>query len=283
MAQPDGGMEAARWKGALGDRWLAHVDQFEAMLAPIGAALIAEADFQPGERVLDVGCGGGESALAIAKLVAPNGSVTGLDISEGLIASCQARAKAEGIANASFVAGDAGSVALSPAGFDRLFSRFGVMFFSDPYAAFTHIRSLLRPDAKVNFACWGPLPENPWRTDVSRIIGKYLDAPPPPPRAPGPFAFEERAYVEDILGKAGFRDVAFSTYKADQAIGGPGATPDDAMEFTLGALPFTEALEALPAERRAALRQELIELFKRHQTPDGVMMAASVWLVSARG
>jgi SAM-dependent methyltransferase len=275
-------MEAERWKGSLGDRWLAHVDQFEAMLEPIGAAVIAEAGFQPGERVLDVGCGGGETSLAIARLVAPGGSVTGLDISEALIASCAARAKAEGVSNASFVAGDAGSAALSPAGFDRLFSRFGVMFFVDPYAAFAHMRGLLRPDARVNFACWGPLTENPWRTEVSRIIARYLDAPPPPPRSPGPFAFEARDYLEDILAKAGFSNVVLNIYKADQAIGGPGRTPEEATRFTLAGFPFTEALEALPPGQKAALQQELTDLFKRHETPGGVTMAATVWLVSAR-
>jgi SAM-dependent methyltransferase len=275
-------MEAERWKGSLGERWLAHADRFEAMLAPIGAAAIAEAGFQPGERVLDVGCGGGENSLAIARLVGPDGSVTGLDISEALVAACAARARAEGITNATFVAGDAGSASLSPAGFDRLFSRFGVMFFADPYAAFAHLRSLLRPDAKVNFACWGTLSENPWRTEVSKILARYFEGPPPPPRSPGPFAFEERPYLEDILAKAGFRDVTIKTFRADQAVGGPDATPAEATDFTLAAMPFTEALDALPPERRAALRQELTELFERHRRPGGVMMGCTVWLVGAR-
>jgi len=150
--------EEDNWAGPMGERWLANLDRFETMITPIGEALLAEAGFAPGERVVDIGCGGGANTLQIAAKVAPGGSVTGLDISPALVKACAARARAAGVTNANFVAGDAAVAKLPETGFDRLFSRFGVMFFTDPHAAFANIHGFLRGGARLNFAWFATKP-----------------------------------------------------------------------------------------------------------------------------
>jgi len=129
------------WKAQVGDRWLAYVDQFEAMLQPIGDAAIAEAGFKSGENVADIGCGGGATSLAIARQLGPEGHVTGIDIAPQLVAEAQQRASRQGIGNVSFEAGDAQHFTPARAPFDKLFSRFGVMFFDDTLAGFANMRS----------------------------------------------------------------------------------------------------------------------------------------------
>jgi SAM-dependent methyltransferase len=161
-----------------------------------------------GERVLEIGSGGGLAALDAARAVGPSGAVTGFDLSAPLVALAKQRAADAGVTNVSFVAGDAQTDAIPNAPFDAAMSQFGVMFFGDPVAAFANIRQHLRPGARMAFACWQPATKNAWFP--GSVLAPY--APPPQPSEhggppPGPFALGDQSYVEKILNSAGFRDV----------------------------------------------------------------------------
>jgi SAM-dependent methyltransferase len=278
-------MQAELWAGPMGDRWLAHIDQFESMISGIGEDAIAAARFQPGETVVDIGCGGGATSLLIARVVGPAGSVTGLDISPALVDAASERARRAGPANARFVLGDASSAPPPGPPFDRLFSRFGVMFFGDPHGAFAHMHGFLKPGGRLDFACWGPVPENPWMGELREVIGRHVpppDGPPPSPRTPGPFAFAEPDYVREILGAGGFSGIEVSPWRGLQAMGGAGATPQSAARFATEALPFGEALAELSPDLRARAQADIEAMFARHHGPGGVRIPAMAWLVSAK-
>lgn len=270
------------WAGEMGARWLANLDRFEGMIAPIGQALLDRAAFAPGECVLDIGSGGGATTLAIAGGVAPGGMALGIDISPVLAEEATRRAEAAGIANARFICADAGSVTLADAPFDRLFSRFGSMFFERPVAAFSHLRSLLRTGARVDLAVWGPPRENLWMMEMMGVVRAHVEIPPAIPRAPGPFAFEDLDYLNEVLVGAGFTGVEINAYEGMQPIGGPGSTPDEAVRFALASMAFGRVLEEQGAEVRQRASEDLNALFERHYAPGkGVMMACKAWLVKA--
>lgn len=148
------------WAGEMGVRWLAGIDPFEAMLSPIGNALLANAACKAGERVLDLGCGGGATSLAIAASVGPSGSVVGVDISPDLIAKGRERAQAAGARNVAFECVDAATYRPDRP-FDRMVSRFGSMFFPRPVEAFSNLHRGLRPDGRIDLAVWGRRAKTP--------------------------------------------------------------------------------------------------------------------------
>ena len=287
MAETQDGLhlEAELWAGPMGERWLAHLDPFESMISGVGDAGIAAAAFQPGERVIDIGCGGGATSLAIARLVGPAGSVTGLDISPVLTAAAAERARRAGVDNARFITGDAATATVAGPAFDRLFSRFGVMFFADPHGAFAHMHGFLRPGGRLDFICWGPVADNPWVAALGAVIGAYVaapDGPPPSPRAPGPFAFADPDYVREILEGGGFSGVKVSPWRGGQYMGGRGSDPQAAARFATEALPFGDALAALEPGPRRRAQADLEAMFARYLTPEGVEVPSMAWFVSAR-
>lgn len=270
------------WAGEMGARWLANLTGFENTIAPAGEALLAHAAYQPGERVVDIGFGGGATSLAIAQAVAPDGEVVGIDISPDLAAATTRRAAAAGIANAHFICADAATVAVPEAPFDRLCSRFGSMFFAEPVPAFANLRGLLKPGGRLDLAVWGPPLQNPWMLEGMAVARRHVEMPAPVPRAPGPFAFEEREYMEETLIAAGFSNVNIVAAKGELPVGGPGATAEQAQAFVRHALAFGQALLDYPPEVQEAAAAELTALYARHYRPgEGVMMGYAVWLVSA--
>jgi SAM-dependent methyltransferase len=279
-AAPDA-LKGEDWAGEMGARWLASLDRFEGMIAPIGAALLARAAYTPGERVLDLGCGGGATTLAIAEVVGPSGAALGLDVAPMLIERARQRAAGAG-SNARFVCADAATASLDTPPFDRLFSRFGSMFFDAPVPAFANLRAMLKPGARIDLAVWAHPRDNLWMMEVMGVVRRHVEIPPAVPRAPGPFALEDLAYLEEVLTGAGFSGMDVLAYEGRQPVGGPGASPVAATDFVLTSMAAGRVLdEAGPAIRDAA-RADLLELFtQRHVEGEGVMLQAKAWLVSA--
>lgn len=270
------------WAGDMGARWLASLDQFEGMIAPIGAALLAQADYQPGERVLDVGCGGGATTLAIADAVGLDGAAFGLDVAPMLIARAQERAAASQ-STARFVCADAATARLAEPPFDRLFSRFGSMFFEAPVPAFANLKTLLKPGARIDLAVWANPRDNAWMMEVMGVVRRHVDIPPAVPRAPGPFAFEDLGYLQDILDTAGFTAFGAVAYEGEQPVGGPGATADEATGFVLASMAAGRVLAQQGEAVQDAARDDLRRLFDdHHRTGEGVMLGCKAWLVTAQ-
>ncbi len=269
------------WAGQSGERWLTNADRFEEMLEPIGQALIELAAFQPGEQIIDVGCGAGATSISIAQKVGSAGAVTGLDISPVLVAEATKRAQMLGLENLNFVLGDAAIAELSLGQADCVVSRFGIMFFSDPHAAFAHLHGFLKPGGRMVFACWAPLLQNLWMLEVRNIIDTHYPLPTPVPRAPSPFAFDEPVYVQEILRSAGFKDVRVSLWENNLSVGGAGSNAESAAEFLLKALGIAQLPEDLPAAIGIAVHTDLKERLRMFETEEGVKMPAAAWLISA--
>ena len=270
------------WAGEMGAKWLANLAQFEGMIAPIGAALLKHADFKPGERVLDIGCGGGGTTISIGQAVAPSGEVVGIDISPDLTNASTKRASETGVSNIRFLCADAASVQLPDAPFDRLFSRFGSMFFAEPHKAFANLHSLLRPGARIDLAVWGPPRDNLWMMEMMGVVRRFVDIPPAIPRTPGPFAFEDLDYLKEVLASGGFSRVEISLHQGLLPVGGRNVEPQEAASFVLSSMAVGRALDEHGQDIRAAAEADLTEMFKEHYVAgQGVMMQGKAWLVSA--
>ena len=198
-------VERRRWND---EQMVSNWPKRERFTDAITSRVVAALNPQPGEKVLDIGSGGGRLGLAIAERVRPGGKVTGADISAGMVAMASGRAAEAKAKNISFVQCDVQADRLPGAPFDAATSQFGVMFFEDPVAAFTNIRKSLKRGGRLAFACWQSGAKNNWCT--APVLMPF--APAPPPRAPGapppgPFAFGDPKYTRGILAGAGFIDI----------------------------------------------------------------------------
>jgi len=266
------------WNGPVGQRWVALQDMLDRGLADIGARGLEFAGAKPGMHVLDIGCGCGTTALALAKTVGLQGAVTGVDISVPMLAHARTRA-ASANSSAKFIEADASAYAFKPE-YDLVFSRFGVMFFADPLSAFANIRKSLKPGGKLAFVCWRALPENDWAF-VPFSAARELLPPQPPsdPTAPGPFALADSARLKNILEQAGFRDVHIE--KLDTAMN-MGADLDAAVEMSTKAGPLARALGDLEDKSvETNIRARVKEALAPYAKTNGVFAPAACWLVEA--
>jgi SAM-dependent methyltransferase len=281
-ANPPQELPPEDWAGEMGTRWLAKIDRFESMIAPVGAALLARAQYGAGETVVDVGCGGGATSLQIASAVGPDGSVVGIDISPDLTAKATQRAAAAKVSNVRFQCADAATWRPERL-LGRLFSRFGAMFFPDPAAAFTNLHQCLEPGGRIDLAVWGPPRDNLWMMEMMGVVRRHVEVPPAVPRAPGPFAFEDVDYLNAILATAGFRGTDIHAHTGLQPVGGAGASPREAVSFALSSLAAGRMLESQSTTLRQAVEDDLMALFERNHLPgQGVMMKGKAWLISAK-
>jgi SAM-dependent methyltransferase len=195
--------ESRRWNDA---GWAAAWEKRERLTEAVSPFVLETAAARPGQRVCDIGCGGGSLTIALARQVAPDGEAVGIDLSAPLLAL--ARRRAEGVAAARFVQADVQTSRLDEPPFDLAVSQFGVMFFDEPLAAFAAVRRLLTAGGRLVFACWQGVEENPWH--MGTALRPLLPPPPlpPPGKSPvGPFAFGDDEYVREILESAGFGPV----------------------------------------------------------------------------
>ena len=256
--------------------WAEVRDLLELQLAPLGRRAMAALAPRSGDRVLDIGCGGGTTALELAQAVAPNGTVVGIDLSPEVLAFAQDAAQE--CEQVRFVQGDAQVFPFEPTSFDAAYSRFGVMFFADPTAAFMNIRRSLTPNGRLAFVCWRALEENP--LDMLPLKAASAHLPPQPAdvtNAPGPFSFANPDRVRKILERAGFAEINITAH--DELVGSGDIDAMLAVVSRVGAL--GKILRENP-ELRASTLPEVRTALAAYDGPDGVKLNAATWIVTAR-
>jgi len=276
MSETSNDAQIEFWNTAGGATWAGFQAQLDRQIAPLGEAAIRVLAPADGEQLIDIGCGCGDTTLALARRVGTGGSVVGVDVSRPMLD--MARERAAGAANLRFVEGDAQTAALGEARFDAAFSRFGVMFFADPIAAFVNIRAAIKPGGRLTFVCWRPMAENPWIGAPMMAARPFLPSiTPPEPNAPGPFGLADAGRTKSILEAAGFAAIAADPF--DTRIGSGDLETTLTLALRLG--PLGSALREHPDAAPRAL-DAVREALAAFDTPDGVLMPAAVWIVSAR-
>ena len=277
------------WNGETGQNWVSHDALMEAMLQPLGEAVMDSLSLQPGEHVLDIGCGCGHTSLNLADRIGAEGSVTGIDISAPMLAVARQLAAEHNAGHnagrnaVQFVEADAQTHTFTPEMYDAVFSRFGVMFFEDPVAAFANIRRSLRPSARLAFCCWQPRALNPFMTVPAMAALELLPAPPEiPPRTPGPFAFEEADYVTEILNKAAFEHVAVTPLRQPLTFG-RGLSLEDIVERLVQIGPIAQMVREAPKDLQQPVRDKVVDAVAPfYQDGSGMTLEGQFWLVNAK-
>lgn len=270
--------QSAYWNGGPGQRWTALQESQDKLFTPITAALFDAAALQPGEGVIDVGCGAGETTLGAA---ARTGSALGVDVSEPLLGRARARAAAMG-SPARFALADATVHDFSGEAASALISRFGVMFFADPLRSFANLKRGLRAGGRVAFICWREPKLNPWLMLPYAEAVKHVPPPPRPgPEEPGPFSFADPERVTKVLEGAGFADVSLTPVDFTLDVG-VGEGLDNAVSKALEIGPASRALDGHPEAARAAAAASIRTALAGVVKDGAVPLGAAVWIVRAR-
>jgi ubiquinone/menaquinone biosynthesis C-methylase UbiE len=272
----------AVWNEILVPKFKRFREVFVLGAAPHSARALAKHPPLAGQRVLDVGCGFGETTLELARLVAPGGAAVGFDCCEEFLAIARDDARDANLGNASFVLGDAQTHTFDGS-FDLLFARFGTMFFQAPKAALRNLRKALRPGGQLMNITWRPLATNAWTAIPKAVALKHLPPPPEDGRScgPGPFSMADPEVVRAILEGAGYVDVAFEAVESPMVVG---RDVDEAIEFQLQLGPAGEIVREageLGVAKRAELVAELRAALEPFVEPRGVVMDSSSWVITA--
>jgi SAM-dependent methyltransferase len=272
--------QAQAWGGPAGAHWVDNTERYDRMLAPYLAAIVGAAELSATDRVLDVGCGTGALTRTTARLAA-DGEALGVDLSGRMVAAAREITDAEGPINAGFLEADAQAHAFPAGGHDVLVSRFGVMFFSDPVAAFANLRRATRDGGRLVFAVWQSLVDNEWMLVPGAAAAEHVGLPDGADGGPGPgpFSLAEPDEVRRVLGAGGFAGVELAE------VGGPmwmGRDLDDTMSYLAEhelARRLFDGKEPAAVERAlGAIRDALTP----HGGPDGVVLSGKAWVVTAR-
>ncbi|HEX4371148.1 MAG TPA: class I SAM-dependent methyltransferase [Rhizomicrobium sp.] len=266
------------WNGPTGQKWAKHQTDMDRNMADIAVAGLALANARPGERVLDIGCGNGSTSLALTETVGPSGDVIGVDVSQPMLAMAKSRINAP---NIRFIEADAAAHSFTPDR-DLIFSRFGVMFFVEPVAAFANIRKAAATGGRLAFICWRKVEENEWS------MRPYLAALPflpeqkaVDPNAPGPFAFADRERTRGILADAGFRDIVIEPFDGYMRLG---ASPEHAALLLTSLMgPASRALKNVDEETRNLARDAIAKDMAVFQgSASEIAPGTACWLVTAK-
>lgn len=273
---PSNAEAAKAWDGEEGGYWAAHATRFDESVAVYNQPLLDAAGLQPGDRVLDIGCGTGQTTRDAAR-IATAGSALGVDLSAAMIDLARRLAADEDLHNVRFEQVDAQIHPFPTGGCDVAVSRTGAMFFGDPVAAFTNIARALRPGGRLALLVWRSFERNEWIRELMAAMAAGRDLPAPPPDAPGPFSLADPDRVTGILTAAGFAQIVFS------GLSGPmywGPDTEDAYHLALGLLGWM--LEGLDADRRRSATDALRTTLARHTGADGVTYDSATWIITAR-
>lgn len=276
------GAGAAFWNSEGSRSWTDRHELADRAFAGLARAALARAAPQPGERVLDIGCGSGTTLLELAALVGPDGHVLGADIADRSVARARARIAAASLGNAEVVCADVATHAFPSGAFDLVFSRLGVMFFEDPVAALTNVRQAMRRDGRLGFAVFRTPAENAWPSGAFQAVRHLLPPMPRPgPDDPGMFSWADPARVDRILSGAGFRDVTLSPADVSVQVAGEGGVAE-AVAFSTLFGPMSRILPDQPEATVRAVRSALEDYFRPLATPQGVFLDSAFWIVQAR-
>jgi ubiquinone/menaquinone biosynthesis C-methylase UbiE len=274
----------AAWDGPLYDRFVAFRHIVTTGLGAHGEEALRLYPPQPGDRVLDIGCGFGDTTQRIAGLVSPDGEAVGVDAAERFIESATAEAAGAGVANARFMAADV-QVAPLGEGFDMAFSRMGTMFFANPVVALRNVRAALKPDGRLVMVVWRRRIDNDWLYRAQQIVEAIVQRPEEyddPTCGPGPFSMADADTVSDILKHAGYRDIALHRCDIPILIG---HDLDEAIALVMAMGPAGEIMRLLGDRAKpleVPVREALRDGFAEFDGPNGVVASASTWVVSAK-
>ena len=269
------------WNTIAGPRWVGLAGFVERRVAIINDLLLTRSGVAAGESVLEIGCGTGAATVPFAEAVGPRGRVVGVDISEPMLEGARKRVAESGLANITLLQVDAQVHPFEPDQFDLITSRFGVMFFADPFAAFSNFLPAARKGGRLCFVCWASLADNRHWLIPYEVAVRHLGPPAPqPPRAPGPMAFSDPDYVRSILQTAGFADIAID--RETPLI--TGSTPEEEAEHACIMGPSGRLIdEKKPNEAlRETIRRETVEAFGAYAKGKEMRLPSTVFVVSAR-
>ena len=268
-----------RWNGIDGEYWTSHQDHLDRTLAPVLGPLLEFAAPRAGSTAIDVGCGCGATTIELARAVGPSGRVVAIDLSGPMLALAAERLRK--FANTTCRLGDATELPLNDLGADLIVSRFGVMFFGDPVAAFANLRTGLAAGGRLRFACWRPIHENPWLQIPLHAVYEHAPRlPKPDPEEPGPFSFADTARVTRILTAAGFTAPSFTPLDIEMDIAAGGALEDAVIQSSAMG-PAKKALVDQPDDIRAAAMESIRRALAPYASAAGVKLPGAVWLVAA--
>jgi SAM-dependent methyltransferase len=267
------------WDGEAGEHWSRFHQRYDELLGGFGRAAIDRAEPKPGERFVDIGCGAGATTLAVGRLVAPEGSVLGIDLSGPMLERARQRANDEHMTNVRFVKSDAASYPFEPGSVEGVVSRFGVMFFDDPVAAFGHARRALHPGGRLTFVCWQDVLANEWITVPGAAIVEHLPMPQlGDPGAPGLFALADREFLRSMLEQAGFAQIEIDSLVLPQRFGDD---LDDAISFMVQTPIAALMLAGADPQQVDAVLGSVRDALEPHTRDDGVYLDGAAWLVAA--
>ncbi|MDP8924308.1 MAG: methyltransferase domain-containing protein [Chloroflexota bacterium] len=261
-----------------GARWAEQAERYDLTVRRHSLRLLGAARISVDERILDIGCGCGETTRDAAR-IAVSGTVLGVDLSARMIERARERARAEGLTNVRFELADAQVYPFERAAFDLAISRFGVMFFADPLAAFRNVGRAMRPGGRLALLAWQGLKQNEWLLALRAALAMGRELPEPPVGGPGPFGLADADEVRRILAAAGFGEIHFEDVHEPMCFG---SDADDAFAFVRTTGPAKGLLDGLDEAASSRALEALRAMLAAHETREGVLLASRAWLITAR-